>query len=121
MPSLCRLLIVDDEREIAELLRYTFETRGHHVMTAHDFATAKALLEVHAFDLLITDFRLPERESGLDLIRLARSGVHPPRTVLITGLPDIQTRPEDLALIDHVAHKPFNHREVLSWVETPTA
>ncbi|HEX5069229.1 MAG TPA: response regulator [Vicinamibacterales bacterium] len=60
-----RLLVVDDEAEIVELLRLTFE--DFEVDTALDADSALARLRVGTFDALITDVRMPGR-SGLTLI-----------------------------------------------------
>ncbi len=60
-----RLLIVDDEAEILELLRMFFA--GHEVQVAQNADRALEILRQREIDLMITDVRMPGR-SGLDLV-----------------------------------------------------
>ena len=60
-------LVVDDERDIRELLVLTLGRMGLRVDTAADIASARAQLAEHVYDLCLTDMRLPDG-SGLDLI-----------------------------------------------------
>ncbi len=60
-------LVVDDERDIRELLVLTLGRMGLRVDTAADLASARAQLAEQPYDLCLTDMRLPDG-SGLDLI-----------------------------------------------------
>jgi len=60
-------LVVDDERDIRELLVLTLGRMGLRVDAAADVASARAQLAEHSYDLCLTDMRLPDG-SGLDLI-----------------------------------------------------
>ncbi|MBL0141715.1 MAG: sigma-54-dependent Fis family transcriptional regulator [Betaproteobacteria bacterium] len=62
------VLIVDDEADIRELLVVTLSRMGLDVEAAANVAEAKAALERRAFDLALTDMRLPDGE-GLDVLR----------------------------------------------------
>ncbi len=77
------LLIVDDEKPTREGLRAALEER-YDVYVAEDAATAMDLLEREHFDVLLTDFRLPN-EDGLKLIKRAKSLSRPPVCVLMTA------------------------------------
>ncbi|HHI75892.1 MAG TPA: sigma-54-dependent Fis family transcriptional regulator, partial [Gammaproteobacteria bacterium] len=63
-----KVLVVDDEPDILELLALTLERMGLAVTTAADLGTARARLAGDAFDLCLTDMRLPDGD-GLDLVR----------------------------------------------------
>ena len=65
------LLIVDDEKPTRDGLRAAFEDR-YDVYVAEDAKAAMELLERENFDVLLTDFRLPN-EDGLKLIARAKS------------------------------------------------
>ena len=81
------ILIVDDERDIALLLREAFERHGHTVETASDGAEALDKLAQRAYDLVLTDARMPVLD-GEGLYReLARRLAEParPRVVFLTG------------------------------------
>ena len=77
------LLIVDDEKPTREGLRAALEDR-YDVYLAEDAATAMGLLEQESFDVLLTDFRLPN-EDGMNLIARAQSLSHPPICLLMTA------------------------------------
>ena len=62
------LLVVDDERNIRELLRIVFEVEGYTVTEASTYAEAAGRLEQGSFDLVICDIFLPDG-NGLDLVR----------------------------------------------------
>src|SRR4026209_2226663 len=77
------LLIVDDEKPTREGLRSALEDR-YDVYIAEDAATARGLLEADHFDVLLTDFRLPN-EDGMKLITRAKSLPKPPVCILMTA------------------------------------
>ena len=77
------LLIVDDEKPTREGLRAALEDR-YEVYVAEDAAAAIALLEQENFDVLLTDFRLPN-EDGMKLITRAKSLSKPPVCILMTA------------------------------------
>ena len=63
-----RILIVDDEADILELLELTLARMGMEVERAMNISSAKSMLELHHFDLCLTDMRLPDGE-GLELVQ----------------------------------------------------
>jgi len=77
-----RLLVVDDEAEIVELLRLTFE--DFDVETAMDADSAIDRLRARPVDAIITDIRMPGR-SGLSLIDEAASVCPGASVIVITG------------------------------------
>ena len=77
------LLIVDDEKTQREGLRAALED-SFEVYLADSAATALDLLEREAFDVLLTDFRMPG-EDGMKLITRAKSLSKPPICILMTA------------------------------------
>lgn len=77
------LLIVDDEKPTRDGLRAALEER-YDVYVADDAKSAMELLEAENFDVLLTDFRLPN-EDGLKLIARAKSLPKPPICILMTA------------------------------------
>jgi two-component system, NtrC family, response regulator AtoC len=77
------LLIVDDEKTTREGLRAALED-NYDVYVAEDAASAMELLEREHFDVLLTDFRLPQ-EDGMKLITRAKSLPKPPICILMTA------------------------------------
>lgn len=97
------LLIVDDEKPTREGLRAALEER-YDVYIAEDAATATDLLEREHFDVLLTDFRLPN-EDGMKLIARAKSLSKPPVCILMTayGSEDLAVQAMKSGADDYVA------------------
>jgi two-component system, NtrC family, response regulator AtoC len=77
------LLIVDDEKPTRDGLRAALEDR-YDVYVAEDAKAATELLERDNFDVVLTDFRLPN-EDGMKLIARAKSLSRPPICILMTA------------------------------------
>jgi DNA-binding response OmpR family regulator len=86
-PPKIRLLVVDDEQPICELLELYFGIKGLQVTTVRKVAEARTLIDRGEFDLLILEWKL-EGADGLDLLNLSKTK-HPGLPVLIfTGRED---------------------------------
>ena len=68
-----RILVVDDERTIVQLLRINLERQGHEVDSAFDAAGALEKLRATAFDGVILDLMMPEKD-GDKLLQLVFEG-----------------------------------------------
>jgi DNA-binding NtrC family response regulator len=79
-----RILIVDDEKSIRDLLGQLCAREGHEVITAESVADALAHLKTSQLDLLITDIVMP-RIDGLTLVRRARALQPGLVAIVITG------------------------------------
>ena len=84
--GLGRVLIVDDEAEIADVLSIGLERLGYATVAVQDPLIALVAIEEdpHAFDMLLTDLQMPTM-SGLELIRKARQAAPHLRAILCTG------------------------------------
>jgi len=78
-----KLLIVDDEKPTREGLRAALEDH-YEVWVAEDAKAAMNLLEEENFEVMLTDFRLPQ-EDGMKLIARAKSLPKPPICILMTA------------------------------------
>src|SRR5258706_10162421 len=112
-----RILVVDDERVIREILAEFLSLEGFSVHTVEDGEKALTELRLHSYDLLITDLKMP-RLSGLQLlekIEAERLGV---LTVLMTGFGTVETAIEAMkkGAYDYLL-KPFKVEEVIHVVE----
>jgi len=79
-----RILAVDDEPNLRELLRIVLEGEGYTVRTAASYAEASQLLTHEPFDLAICDIFLPDG-NGLDLVRTFRPALERTQFVIITA------------------------------------
>jgi DNA-binding response OmpR family regulator len=68
-----RILVVDDEREIREMLRDLLRTQGYEVMTAANGNAATRLQQQHPADLVITDIFMPDKEGIETILELQRA------------------------------------------------
>ena len=85
LPGPCRLLIVDDEPLVREVLAEELENCGYEVVQADRGAKALALLQAGTpIDLLISDLSMPEMD-GIAVIRAARQRRPRLPTILLTG------------------------------------
>jgi two-component system response regulator AtoC len=97
------LLIVDDEKPTREGLRAALEDR-YEVYLAEDAAAAMSLLEQEHFDVVLTDFRLPN-EDGMKLIARAKSLSKAPVCILMTayGSEDLAVQAMKSGADDYIA------------------
>jgi response regulator RpfG family c-di-GMP phosphodiesterase len=112
-----RILVVDDERVIREILAEFLALEGFSVHTVEDGEKALTELRLRPYDLLITDLKMP-RLSGLQLlekIEQERLGV---LTVLMTGFGTVETAIEAMkkGAYDYLL-KPFKVEEVIHVVQ----
>jgi PAS domain S-box-containing protein len=84
-----RLFLIEDEDDIALLVRRHLERAGHHVTRCRTGADALTVLGHQAFDLVLLDQRLPDMY-GIDLLRdLRREGIAAP-VIMVTAYGDQQ-------------------------------
>src|SRR5215813_9015418 len=85
-----RILVVDDERSICELLEITFRKEGHKIEVANTVDSARRKLESQIFDIVISDIRMPGAD-GLELLRFVKEVSPQCFFLLITGVPTVET------------------------------
>lgn len=115
-----RILIVDDDQQIREMLRLTLERESHTVLEAADGVGAIAAFKTEDVDLVITDIVMPEKE-GIELI-MELKGIDPEvRIIAISGGGRIN--PEDYLKwarrfgVSHTFCKPVDRQELLTAVD----
>ncbi len=110
-----RILLVDDEAHIREVLEVALTREGLAVRTARDGAEARAAFADGAFDLVILDVMLPDTD-GLTLCRELRA-VHKKPVLFLTARGDEIDRVLGLELGgDDYVVKPFSPRELVARV-----
>ena len=70
---MARVLVVDDERSVRSFLVLALGDDGHETEEAADALAAISLMRERAFDVMVTDLRMPGALGGLDLLRTAKS------------------------------------------------
>jgi DNA-binding response OmpR family regulator len=109
-----RLLLVEDEEDIAETLVAYLERHGFVVDVADCLEVAEHAVSENSFDLVLLDRVLPDGD-GVSLIAFAQARNRPQRFLLLTALGDIDDRVDALELgADDYMSKPFEPRELLA-------
>ncbi|TWU56129.1 response regulator transcription factor [Rubripirellula reticaptiva] len=85
VPSGKKILVVDDDFEIIESVRYALEGAGYQVVIARDGNQALALAERENPDLMVLDMMMPKRSGFLVLEKLRRLRDVPLPVIMITG------------------------------------
>jgi two-component system response regulator FlrC len=95
MPS---ILIVDDEPGIREFLADALAGDGHEPVQVVDGAAALRELHARAFDLMITDLKMPGALDGIDLLRAARSEQPDMEVIVLTAHGSVESAVEAMKL-----------------------
>lgn len=113
-----RILIVDDDPRIRQMVTRYFEDEGFLVTGASDGASMRKALADFTVDLILLDLVLPNSEDGLALAREIRATSDVP-IVMLTGRDDVVDRIIGLEVgADDYIPKPFHLREVLARVRS---
>jgi two-component system, NtrC family, response regulator PilR len=92
-----RVLVVDDERSMRELLSIVLRRDGYEVLIAEDGAAGLELLKRERVDILITDIRMPQM-NGVDLLREAKRIAPDIVSIVMTAFATTETAVEALRL-----------------------
>ena len=103
-----RILVVDDERSMRELLAIVLRREGYEVLLAENGRAAIGLLEREPVDLLISDIKMPDM-SGVEVLRAAKSIDPDILGIMITAFASTDTAVEAMRLgaCDYLS-KPFD-------------
>src|SRR6266700_4040542 len=107
-----RVLVVDDEKSMRDLLSITLEKEGYDVLTAAGGEAAIEALRRDATDAVITDLRMPKVD-GLQVLRAAKEISPDVAVIVITAVASTETEVEAMKLgaYDYIT-KPFKLDEV---------
>lgn len=110
-----RILAVDDERAIAELLRLSLTQAGYECVCAYDGVEAANRIEQESFDLILLDIMLPGID-GFELMDYIRSTGIP--VIFLTAKNAVADRVKGLRMgAEDYMVKPFDIQELLARVE----
>jgi CheY-like chemotaxis protein len=113
---MAKILIVDDEIDICEMMSFTFDSQGFETFVAHDAAQAFEIVKSKDPDLVVSDIRMP-KGGGMKLLEdIKRHNPKKPKVFLITGYSD-KTREEALAAgAEDVFAKPIKLQDLIDRV-----
>ena len=111
-----KILVVDDEKPIADILQFNLEKEGYEVICAHDGNEAIELTKAEKPDLILLDIMLPEKD-GMEVCREIRKEFQMPIIMLTAKDSEIdKVLGLELGADDYVT-KPFSNRELLARVK----
>ena len=109
MESKKRILIVDDDYDIRNILSRYLLIQGFEVETAGNGLEALEIFTEMCFDAVLTDFQMP----GMDGIKLAdQIRKHDPKKLIIMMTSNKLMSSQEEELVDYVVDKPFELNEV---------
>lgn len=108
--------VIEDERNISDMIKYNLEKEGYEVYTAYDGQEGLDLIESQELDLLLLDIMLPNID-GLDVCKKVRQHKETP-IIIISAKADEFDKVLALELgADDYVTKPFSMREVMARVK----
>jgi two-component system response regulator PilR (NtrC family) len=109
---MAKLLIVDDEPGIRQVLTLVFQRDGHKVRTAENGRLALGALHQEPADLILSDVRMPDM-NGIELLRAAREALPDVAVIMMTAFATVDTAREAFKLgADDFVQKPFDVDEL---------
>ena len=113
-----RILIVDDDPDIIESVRFPLEKKGYDVLIARDGNQGLTLAEKEAPDLVILDMMMPKRSGFLVLEKLRRTYEAPIRVIMITANEGSRHKAyAEMLGVDDYIRKPFAMDRLIESVE----
>lgn len=114
---MAKILIVDDEAELRNVLNDILVEQGYQIISAADGNEAKEKLKSHTFDLVISDIKMPNSD-GIELLHWIKTN-KPTPVILISGYLDYaKSKSSDIALADEFMSKPFGIENLVKTVES---
>ena len=111
-----KILVVDDEQPIADILKFNLEKEGYQVICAYDGGSAVELAFSEQPDLILLDLMLPVKD-GMDVCREVRSKLNTPIIMLTAKDTELdKVLGLEMGADDYVT-KPFGTRELLARVK----
>lgn len=111
-----KILIIEDERLLAESLKNLLEAKGFQVETVYDGITGAEYAELGVYDLLILDVMMPGMD-GYQVARTVRAKRYATPILMLTARSGLEDRIEGLnAGADYYLTKPFDARELLACI-----
>src|SRR5918995_2157828 len=116
MDSAPHIAVVDDHRDIRDLVGKYLMQHGYRISLAENAVAFRRLLERNALDLVVLDIMMPG-EDGLSLCRHLRTATDLP-VIMLTAMAEDTDRVVGLEMgADDYVVKPFNPRELLARVK----
>jgi two-component system response regulator HydG len=116
-PEPLRILVIDDDKRLAETIAESLDRRGHSCTVATSGKAGVARLEQEPFDVVLTDLRMADLD-GLAVVEKCRKTQPDAEIFVITGYAEVKTAVEALKLgASHYLQKPIDLTELRAVVD----
>ncbi|MGB8988263.1 MAG: response regulator [Candidatus Sulfotelmatobacter sp.] len=104
-----RVLLVDDDDAVREMMLVTLQSKGFEAVAAASVTEALRLITTESFDVLITDLHMPNPADGFTVVTAMRHSQPGALILLVSGYPDVQSAMSAILLeADEIIVKPFD-------------
>src|SRR6202451_3219615 len=112
-----KVLLVDDDEAIREMMTATLAHKGFDVVAAANVTEALKLITIKNLDVLITDLHMPNPSDGFAVITAMRHLQPKALTLLVSGYPDVKSAMDAILLAaDEIIVKPFETKKLADLV-----
>ena len=115
-----RILVIDDDENIREMLLRFFEEKGYEVEVAGDGEEGLHRFKMNPSDIVVTDMLMP-RKNGIEVIKELRGGSINVRIIAVSGgtgnTADARLREAVDSGADYILEKPFELQDMLALVQ----
>ena len=116
-PEALQVLVIDDDKSLAETIAESLERRGHACTVATSGKAGAAKLEQAEFDVVLTDLRMADLD-GLAVVKKCRELRPDAEVFVITGFAEVKTAIEAMKLgASHYLQKPIDLAELRAVVD----
>ena len=116
-PSEWKIVLIDDEADIREVMTITLQDAGYHVASAEDGAAGLALCRTFEPQIVITDIRMPKID-GLEVLATLKKGLPDVEVIVVTAFGEIDIAIQALQLdASDFITKPINHEALRTAIQ----
>jgi DNA-binding response OmpR family regulator len=113
-----RILLVDDDAEIIDAMRYALESKGYQILVARDGNQGLAMAEADPPNLVILDMMMPKRSGFLVLEKLRRTRESVTKVIMITANEGSRHKAyAEMLGVDEYLRKPFAMDKLIDAVQ----
>ena len=115
-----KLLVIEDELSLQEMMATTLRKEGYIVETASDYSTAVSKLGSYSYDCILLDITLPDG-NGLDILEIIKNSGNAANVIITSARDSIDDKIRGLELgADDYLAKPFHLAELVARIRSVT-
>ncbi len=113
MAEILNALVVDDEKNVSDLLKLQLDETGFSVDVANDGAAGINKIQAKRYDVILLDLKMP-RVNGIEVLKFAKENQPDAQVLILTGYGDIKTAVDTIKMgaFDFIP-KPYNFDELM--------